>query len=162
MDKLFIKARMAVAVYAKKSGTATSYYLNSGSIPLPSRLSISFGSVITSATRKGRMISQPVVGEIRGEFTRKEASPLKQHHPYKINSKIFRMDDYPLLAGYGTVAVSDADGHTKQEEGIVVFAHCGDGGDGNLLKLFFMAGQCLPETIQAFCEAVTDELKKGE
>lgn len=159
MNKALIKRQMKVATYAKKADTKTSFYLVNGDFPLPSRLSITFDNVITNSTHKGRMVAgDSVVGEIRGEFKKAEVSPLKQNPPFKVNSKIFRKAEFPQLAGYGTMAISNKEGKTSQEEGVVVFADMGD----YILKLFFFACKCNPDNILDFCELVSEELKKGE
>lgn len=160
MDKAFILQQMNVATYAKKADTKTSFYLvTAKKFPLPVRLSISFDNVITNSTHKGRMVSgDSVVGEIRGEFKKCEDSPLKQHYPFKVNSKIFRKAEFPQLTGYGTLAISNDNGATSQEEGVIVFADMGE----NIVKLFFFACKCNPTNILSFCELVSEELKKGK
>lgn len=159
MNNQFIKSQIKVATYAKKEDTQGSFYKVCGDSPLPKRLSIKFGSVITSSKKKGRMVSgDMVVGEIRGEFTKTEESSLKKNKPYKINSKIFRKLEFPQLGGYGTLAISNPEGRTSIEEGVVIFADMGE----NILKIFFMAGECYPSRIDEVCAYVSEEMKKGE
>ena len=159
MNVEFIKSQIKVATYAKKADTEGSYYRVNGDIILPNRLSISLGKVITSSTKKGRMVAGDlVVGEIRGEFTKTETSPLKKNKPYKINSKIFKKIEFPQLAGYGTLAISNPEGRTNMEEGVVVFADMGS----NLIKIFFMAGERYPSRIDEVCAYVSETIEKGE
>lgn len=155
----FIKTQIKFATYAKKANTEGSYYRVSGDPILPNRLSITIGKIITSSTRKGRMVAGDiVVGEIRGEYKKTEVSPLKKNKPYKINSKIFKKIEFPQLAGYGTLAISNPEGRTSMEEGVVVFSDMGS----NLIKIFFMAGECYPSRIDEVCAYVSETIEKGE
>lgn len=157
MNKEFMKSLMKVAIFEKKADTKTSYYIKAGETPLPSRLSIDLSNVFTTSANKGRMVSgDMVIGEIRGEFRKSEVSALKQNPPFKVSSKIFRKTDFPQLLGYGTLAISNEEGRTCKEEGVVIFVDMGV----NLLKIFFIAGKCIPDLILNFCELVSEELKK--
>lgn len=160
MTSQFIRNQIQKAYYQKKSGTATSYYRQSGATILPDRLSIDFTHMITSATYKGRMLLEKVIGEIRAAFKKSESSPLKQNKPYKVTSKIFQKPEFPQLSGYGTIAISDANGHiTKEsEEGVVVFNRI----DEYTLQIYYMPGKCTPDFILSVCEYVAADIKNGE
>ena len=159
MNKEFIKSQIKVATYAKKADTEGSYYRVNGDTILPNRISVTMGKVITTSARKGRMVNGDlVVGEIRGEFKKTEESPLKKNKPYKINSKIFKKVEFPQLTGYGTLAISNPDGRTSMEEGVVIFSDIGN----NLFQIFFMTGECYPSRIEEVCACVTEVIEKGE
>ncbi len=159
MNKDFMRQLMEAAAYSRKADTKTSYYYQGGSRVLPSRLDISFGNMFTKPRNKGRMVTEMVVGEIRGRFKTAEQSPLKQHTPYKVSSKIFRQGEFPQLIGWAGVAVSDKDGRTSKEEGVAVLADLGN----DTVGIFFFAGiESLPDGILSVCSIVADEMKKGE
>ena len=158
MNKNFIKAQMKAAIYMKKADTKNSFYWESGDCILPSRLDISLGNTFTKAEHKGRMTSESVVGEIRGQFKKAEESPLKQFKPYKVSSKIFRQADFPKLTGWCGLAVSDEEGKARNEEGVAVFHELEEG----KLQIFFVAGKTLPDFILCVCEIVSDIITKGE
>lgn len=138
MNSVFIESTIQVAKYELKEGTSTSYHWKAGSRILPNRMSISFNSELSKAERKGRMISLNVIGEIKASFTKNEESPLKQHKPFNIHSKIFQPVDYPSLC-YGVLAVTNSEGKcTKEsEEGLLVFRR---NEKGNAFVAYYMAG----------------------
>lgn len=159
MNKDFMRQLMEAAIYSRKADTKTSYYHQGGSKILPSRLDISLGNMFTKPRNKGRMVTEMVVGEIRGRFKTAEQSPLKQHSPYKVSSKIFRQDEFPQLIGWAGVAVSDKDGRTSKEEGVAVLADLGN----DMVGIFFFAGiESMPDEILAVCGLVVDEMEKGK
>lgn len=158
MNKDFIRLQIKSAIYKRKADTKASFYYQSGDTILPSRLDITLGQVFTKARHKGRMTTEEVVGEIRGQFTKKEESPLKQFKPFKISSKIFRKDEFPQLTGWGGLAVSDEEGKTTNEEGVAVFNHM----EEDQLEIFFVAGKPLPDMILAVCEIVAETIRKRE
>lgn len=158
MNNDFIRLQIKSSVYQLKEGTKASYYFQSGDTILPSRLDISLGSTMTNASNKGRLLSEEVVGEIRGTFKKIEESPLKQFKPFKINSRIFRKVEFPHLTGWSGIAISNEEGKTTNEEGVAVFDRFGD----NMLEIFFVAGKPLPNLILAVCEVVSEILKQRE
>lgn len=151
MNRQFIEATMQVATYQHKQGTETSFYRQEGSTILPNRISYSIGAEITEAQHKGRMLNKEerVIGEIKGIFTKVEVSPLKQNKPFAIHSKIFKTIDYPQLTGYAILAISNEEGRSKQEEGMLVIHQI----SSEVLKLFYMQGvTCNPSDKLLVCE----------
>lgn len=156
----FIRTQIKVAMYSKKLDTKHSYYREDGETPLPNRLDVALGNVITTSANKGRMISgEPVVGEVKGSFKIAEKSTLKKYAPFKIHSKIFRNSNFPHLAGVATIAISGEDGKIskEKEEGILVFVE-----KQNKIQTYFMAGECYPSRIDEVCAYVSETLEKGE
>lgn len=153
MTGLLIEISMNVALYKLKEGTSTSYYWQEGSKILPNRLSISFGTELTHAERKGRMLIENVCGEVKGCFTRAEESPLKRHPPFRIHSKIFRPIHFPSILGYAVIGISNEEGRISRdtEEGLAVFCKAGK----DVLKVFFWAGITSPSEKDDVLEFVT-------
>lgn len=158
MNKDFLRLQIKSSIYQLKEGTKSSYYFQSGESILPSRLDIALGSTMTNASPKGRILSEKVVGEIRGTFKKIEESPLKQFKPFKINSRIFRKVEFPHLTGWSSIAISDQKGKTRNEEGVAVFLRTGV----DILEIFFVAGKPLPDLILAVCEIVSETIKERE
>ena len=155
----FIQATIKSMVYRIKEDTQTSFYFMSGDKYFPNRLSISFHSEITKAQRKGRMLTNTIVGEIKGTFTQKEESPLKRNRPFNIHSKIFRCDEYPHITGFGTIAVTGNDGKiTKNDEaGLMIIQELEKG----CVKVFFMAGiNGEPDSILSMMQYVSNCIRK--
>ena len=142
MVDAFIESTIHEAAYKLKEGTFTSYYRQEGSTILPNRLSISIGAELTHAERKGRMLVENVIGEVKGSFTKVEQSPLKQHPPFSIHSKIFRPEHFPMVTGYAIIGISNEDGKISREseEGLAAFLKDGEG----LFRIFFCAGLTNP------------------
>jgi len=123
MEKEFLNSQLLVCSYERKEGTATSYYRTSGSNILPIRIGISKDCELVPAQRKGRNL-QLRAGQLKGAFTQLEESPLKQHKPYKISTGIYKIPEYPLFIGYGTIGISNPEGKITREsdtEDLVVF-----------------------------------------
>lgn len=156
MNKDFLRLQLKSAIYKRKADTKASFYYQTGDTILPSRLDITLGQVFTKARHKGRMTTEEVVGEIRGQFKKEEQSPLKQFKPFKISSKIFRKEEFPQLTGWGGLAVSDVEGSATNEEGVAVFNQIEEG----VLEVFFVAGKPLPSLILAVCEIVAKTIQK--
>jgi hypothetical protein len=136
----------------------TSYYRISGDSILPSRLDISLDTIFSATQHKGRMVTEKPIGEMRGQFKVLEESPLKQHKPYKISSKIFRQVEFPQLTGWAGIAVSGEDGRATQEEGVAVLVEM----DKGVMQVFFVAGVAsLPDNILAVCNFVNSYIEKG-
>lgn len=115
MTNQLIRSILQEATYKLKAGTITSYYWQSGMQILPNRLSISQGAGISKAAKKGRNLLHPTAGQMKGQFTRKEESPLKQNKPFKLSTQVWAIDEYPLLIGYGSIAISDTEGAINKE-----------------------------------------------
>lgn len=152
--KTFLQSIIKTAIYQKKADTKNSYYRISGDTILPGRLDISLENTFTKAENKGRMLTENVVGEIRGQFKKTEKSALKQNTPFKVSSKIFRMADFPQLAGYGDLAISDEEGKCTKVQGLAVFVKA----EEDSLIIFFATGKPSPKFILEMCGEVAERL----
>jgi hypothetical protein len=157
-EKENIESTIHEAIYRLKEGTSTSYYWQSGSRILPDRMSISFGAEITHAEKKGRMLAEEVIGEIKGGFKVVEQSPLKQHPPFHIHSKIFRPELSKSVMGYAVIGISNEDGRIARdsEEGLAAICNAGDG----VLQIYFCPGITTPTEKERML-AVIDRKEKG-
>lgn len=158
MTDLLFNIRVEEATYKLKEGTKDSYYRQSGSTILPNRMSIDFQKELTYAQKKGRMLIERVIGEVRGSFKKTEQSPLKQHPPYGIHSKIFRPQCFPLVNGYATIAISNKEGKISKdsEEGLAAFFKADDG----MLHIFFCAG-INPSEKDKVLAYISQKIKEG-
>ena len=109
IEERFIEAAMQESLYQRKPGTTSSYYFESGSRILPNRLSISRDE-LTMVRKKGRNLLHPVIGQLIGQFTQVEESPLKQNKPYVVRTQIWQIPPYPLFVGYGSIGISNQEG----------------------------------------------------
>ena len=153
IDEEAIKSTIQEAIYKLKEGTETSYYWQEGSTILPNRLSISIGAELSHAQKKGRMLAEEIIGEVKGTFKKVEQSPLKQHPPFYIHSKIFRPELSPSVMGYAIIGISNEEGKISRdsEEGLAAICNAGDG----VLHIYFCAGITNPtekETLLAFID----------
>lgn len=148
MDKDLIKGIMQSATYILKSGTKCSYYLASGCCNFPARIDVSTGNIFSKVENKGRMTSENAIGEIRGQFKQSETSPLKQHPPFKISSKIFLHEQYPHFIGFATIGISEEDGKIGKDKGIAILQQMTE----DVVRIIYFQGLlALPEYIaQAF------------
>jgi hypothetical protein len=146
------------AIYKLKDGTSTSYYWQEGSRILPDRMSISFGAELTHAERKGRMLAEEVIGEIKGSFKQVEQSPLKQHPPFQIHSKIFRPELASSVLGYAVIGISNEAGKISRdsEEGLAAICNAGEG----VLHIYFCSGVTNPSE-KEWLLAILDRKEKG-
>lgn len=141
MNKEYISATIQKATYEHKEGTEVSFYWKAGARILPNRMSIKINGLFADARHTGRMISknEPVVGDLKGEFTKVEDSPLKQeavNGRYGISTKLFQSADYPQFC-YGVIAVSNAEtGRTNRQEGMLVIRQVSE----SVLDLYYMQG----------------------
>ena len=96
IEEKFIEAAMQESWYQKKPGTSSSYYFQAGCRILPNRLSISRDE-LSMVRKKGRNLIHPVIGQLIGQFTKGEESPLKANFPYVVNRNeqynIFRNEE---------------------------------------------------------------------
>jgi hypothetical protein len=159
MTKDFLEACLKVAIYTRKADTKTSYYRTSGDAILPSRLDISLNAIFSATQHKGRMLTEKPVGEVRGQFKVLEESPLKQHTPFKISSKIFRQVEFPQLIGWAGIAISgEGNRIAKREVGVAVFVDLGD----DDVKVYFFTGiTSLPNNVKAVCGYVSEAIENG-
>jgi len=160
MDTSTIEGSIQEATYKKKEGTATSFYRQSGSNILPERVSISFGSELSHAQKKGRMLAEEVIGEVKGTFKKVEQSPLKQHPPFNIHSKIFMPEGFPSVLGYAILGISNEQGKISRdsEEGLAVFIKAGEG----VLQIFYCDGITNPAEKEAMLTYIDHKKRDGQ
>ena len=99
MNQLFIERVLQVAYYVRKPNTISSYAWESGSSYLPKTLTISKGDGTFICAHKGRNLQTATKAQLKGAFTQKEESPLKQNKPYKVSTQIWELINFPLLIG---------------------------------------------------------------
>lgn len=159
IDQETIESTILEALYKLKEGTETSYYWQEGSRILPDRMSISFGAELSHAQKKGRMLAEDVVGEVKGTFKKDEQSPLKQHTPFNIHSKIFRPENFPSVLGYGIIGITNEEGRISRdsEEGFVAFCNAGEG----VLHIYYCAGISTPSEKECVLGYVSRKEKGG-
>lgn len=158
IDLEAIKTTIHEAFYKLKEGTETSFYWQEGSTILPNRLSISIGAELSHAQKKGRMLAEEIIGEVKGTFKKVEQSPLKQHPPFYIHSKIFRPELSPSVIGYAIIGISNEEGKISRdsEEGLAAICNAGDG----VLHIYFCAGITNPAEKEILL-AFIDQKEKG-
>jgi hypothetical protein len=122
-------------------------------------LDISLNAIFSATQHKGRMLTEKPVGEVRGQFKVLEESPLKQHTPFKISSKIFRQVEFPQLIGWAGIAISgEGNRIAKREVGVAVFVDLGD----DDVKVYFFTGiTSLPNNVKAVCGYVSEAIENG-
>ena len=133
----FISKSMQIAFYQHKEDTASSYYWQQGSRILPNRLSIK-DTDMTNVQRKGRNLINISSGQLLGKFKVAEESPLKQHKPFAVSTKIFKMPCFPLFIGYGTIGISGASGKVEGDTGDLVILYSTD--QWANITIFYFAG----------------------
>lgn len=158
IDLEAIKTTIHEAFYKLKEGTETSYYWQKGSTILPNRLSISIGAELSHAQKKGRMLAEEVTGEIKGTFKKVEQSPLKQHPPFYIHSKIFKPENHSSVMGYAIIGISNEEGKISRdsEEGLAAICKAGEG----VLHIYFCACITNP-TEKEILLSFLDQKEKG-
>lgn len=104
------------------------------------------------------MLAEEVTGEIKGTFKKVEQSPLKQHSPFNIHSKIFRPENHPSVLGYAIIGITNEEGKISRdsEEGLAAICNAGDG----VLHIYFCAGITNP-TEKELLLAFIDQKEKG-
>lgn len=137
MIEEFISKSMQVAFYQHKEGTASSYYWQQGSRILPNRLSIK-DSDMTKVQRKGRNLANYSIGQLLGKFKVVEESPLKQHKPFAVSTKIWQVPLFPLFIGYGTIGISAESGRVEGDTGDLVILYSTDQWEN--IAIFYFAG----------------------
>jgi len=137
MNTTLLEAQCKKAIYRRKEGTSSSYYWQSGSRILPNRMSISKDRELTHVSRNGQNLFHPIMGQMKGSFTQKEDSPLKQHKPFSIHTQLWQIPEFPLNP-YGTIGISNIYGKiTRQSDfGDVVIIHPLDD-TWELLEIFY-------------------------
>lgn len=138
MNQDFIIKQMHHFIYEHKADTATSYYSQTETL-LPERLSISSYDM-AKVQNKGRILANGKKGQLMGQFTIKESSPLKQHKPFVCRTEIFRCENNPLLFGYGTIGISNKEGKVTRasDKGDLVVLYTPD--YGKTFHIFFFYG----------------------
>lgn len=109
MEQNFIESSMQESCYERKPGTLTSYYHKTGRKILPNRLTISRDKLF-NVRKKDRNLIHPVIGQLLGQFTKNEESPLKANSPFMVRTQIWHIPEYPLFIGYGSIGISNEEG----------------------------------------------------
>lgn len=124
MNTTLLENQCKKSIYKRKEGTSSSYYWQSGSRILPNRMSISKERELSHVSRNGRNLLHSIMGQMKGSFTQKEDSPLKQNKPFSIHTQLWQIPEYPLNP-YGTIGISNTNGKiTRQSDfGDVVIIH---------------------------------------
>lgn len=152
----FIGKAMKSATYELKKDTAMSYYRTAGCDILPRRLSISKNKEVTDVKRKGRNAIHPIVGQLLGEFTKKEQSPLKQHYPFRFRTQIWKVPLYPSFIGYGTIGITNEEGKIADTGDLVVL----DTTDNwETISIFYFVGMGNPNDMEQVMKHLQE--KKG-
>ena len=150
IENRLLEAAMLEACYQRKPGTTSSYYFESGSRILPNRLSISRDE-LTMVRKKGRNLLHPVIGQLIGQFTKNEESPLKANFPYVVRTQIWHIPEYPLFIGYGSIGISNEEGKIERgsDTGDLVILESEDQ-DWERIQIFFF-----PAMIKQLEEVIT-------
>lgn len=121
MDNKNIAMIMQTCYYRLKPETKSSYYWEKGSRILPNRISAQ--ADLFSPIKRSSNTLHPTIGEFKAQFTKKEdsESPLMQHIPYQVHTKIRSNPDYPQFIGYGTCGISNENGHIKDTGDLMIF-----------------------------------------
>ena len=140
MNFQFVRSILHETRYTKKEGTTTSYQWQSGMKLLPQTLSISKEYEFSKTTLKGRNLQHPIAGQMIGRFTKKEESPLKQNAPYKLRTQIWKIDEYPLFIGFGSIAISNEEGKITRESDLsdLVIFYTSD--NWQSIHIYYLAG----------------------
>lgn len=112
-NKVYLQQTMKQSIYELKQGTSSSYYYKSGSKMLPRRISITNGEV-TGVAKKGRNMMHTTTGQLLGQFTMSEDSPLKQNKPYIVRTQLWQNESFPSMQ-YGSIGISNKDGKISRE-----------------------------------------------
>ena len=179
LSKTFIVANLQKATYEHKEGTKLAYGWKSGATIFPKSMRINLEGFFADAKHTGRMISQynPPKGDLKGNFTKDEVSPLKQEpvkrqckyklkngetkirfaDSFEVSTKLFQSADFPQFL-YGDLAVSNAETNaTDKKEGLVVVWKESD----TILQIFYMAGITEnPSDLQSVLQVVSELIGK--
>ena len=153
MKENFIASQLRVATYEKKEGTETSYYWKEGVKLLPNRISFSDKVEMSKVARKGRNTQHLFAGQLIGDFTKKEESPLKKVKPYKVRTQIWKLDDYPQFVGYGTLGITSESGIVDIGDLIVIYSADGK----KTLDVYVFQGMGNPNDMQSAFEYLCNE-----
>jgi hypothetical protein len=138
MERQFIEAKIQMATYERKEGTATSCYWKSGTKILPNRLGITRDQ-FAIVRRTGRNL-QKKVGQIKARFNKSESSPLMQNSPFDIHTQIWEIPEYPDLIGYGSVGITNKQGkidRSSDTEDLIILASKEK--DWNRIDIYYFA-----------------------
>lgn len=141
----FIGEAMEESTYKRKESTVSSYYWHQGSRILPNRLSIS-RSEITSVQRKGNNSLNPVVGQLLGNFTKVEESPLKQRKPFTVRTQLWQVPMHPAFIGYGTLGITGESGRVEGDNGDLVVLRSTDQWES--ITIYYFAGMGNPNDME--------------
>ncbi len=150
IEEKFIAAAMQETLYQRKPGTSSSFYYQAGCRILPNRLSISRDE-LSMVRKKGRNLIHPVIGQLIGQFTKGEESPLKANFPYVVRTQIWQIPEYPLFIGYGSIGISNEEGTMDRESDtgdLIILA--ADDPEWERIQIFFF-----PAMIKQLEEVIT-------
>ena len=119
MKDNLIKAKHKTAIYRLKEGTTTSYYFRSGSLLLPERIGISKQFEFAKTKRTGRN-QHKAIGKIKATFKKKESSRYKEFKPYTIHTNIYKVNEYLLFIGYGSIGITTDSGRIKYTNDLII------------------------------------------
>lgn len=149
----------AVAVYALKPGTTSSYYWQRGTRVMPNRLSI-FPTDMTPTAKKGRNL-QPSAGQMKSTFTKAEESPLKQHRPWDCNTKLWQVPEFPDFIGYGTLGITAESGRIEGDTNNLVALFTPDAWKTIAVFYFPGMGDNNPDHLQAAMQKAAELVSQG-
>lgn len=145
---------MKPAVYCLKAGTTSSYALTSGQQLLPKTISIIRGIEAGKVSRTGRGML-PKVGQMKAGFTMAEASPYKQHKPFKVQTSIWQAAGFRTLY-YGTIGITGSSGKIEADNGdLIIFSTA----DWKQVRTFIFIGLADPDRLPANLEEALNFLK---
>ncbi len=140
MNNEFMMALFQEATYQRKEGTETSYYWQEGSRILPNRLSIS-PVMLSNVRRKGRALTNGLmVGQCKGQFTKKEESPLKVSKPFNVTTSIWQYPNFLQFVGYGTIGFSDENSPKGVSDLGDLLIFYTESSDWQTLRIFYFSG----------------------
>lgn len=153
MIKEYITANLQKAIYQLKEDTKSSYYWQSGSHILPNRLSISKEKEITAVQRKGRNLLHPIVGQMLGNYSKKDESRLKRYKPYSVRTQIWQLPNYPLIIGYGSSGITNEAGQIEDTNDLLIFT---SPDNWTTITIYFFAGMASPDNMIEALEYLRD------
>lgn len=138
---------MQSATYALKENTKSSYYWQQGCRILPNRLSISSGAEMSHTQHKGRNAIHQIFGQLIGQFTRAEESPLKRYKPYVARTQLWIEPTHPQYC-YGTIGTSNPLGRVQDTGSLVILSST----DWDRITIYYFEGMGNPAGLQVAME----------
>jgi hypothetical protein len=119
MNENLIQAVHKSAIYKLKPDTSTSYYYQVGELILPNRIGISNEFQFAEANKSGRN-QHPIAGQIKATFKLKEESKYKQNKPFNIHTNIWKVAEYPIFIGYGSIGITNEAGRITETGDLII------------------------------------------